>query len=62
MRYKLARHRRERENGTAAKQRGQGGRCWQCNKAPAMEGKKLCAECYSKKIRTIQANGFLKGG
>ena len=24
--------------------------CWQCNKNPCMDGKRLCRECYEKKI------------
>ena len=61
MRYKLARHKRERENGTAKKPRGADGRCWQCNRAPAMKGKRLCAECYTKKIKIIDESGWKKG-
>lgn len=33
-----------------------GVRCWQCNKAPCMEGKKLCAECYEKKVEVACEN------
>lgn len=60
MRSKLNRKRREREAGK--RPRGADGKCFQCNKKPRMEGKKLCAECYAAKIRTIQKSGFIKGG
>lgn len=26
------------------------GICWQCNKEPVMDGHKLCASCYAKKV------------
>jgi hypothetical protein len=36
--------------------RGANGKCYQCNRAPAIEGKKLCQECYDKKIITLRKN------
>jgi len=36
--------------------RGANGKCYQCNRAPAIKGKKLCQECYDKKIITLRAN------
>lgn len=36
--------------------RGANGKCYQCNRAPAIEGKRLCQECYDKKIATLRAN------
>lgn len=36
--------------------RGANGKCYQCNRAPAIEGKKLCQECYDKKIETLRKN------
>ncbi len=35
--------------------RGENGICWQCNKNPAIDGKRLCAQCYAKmlKIRAV---------
>ena len=36
--------------------RGYNGRCYQCNRAPAMEGKKLCPACYAKKVETLRKN------
>lgn len=44
--------------------RGGNGICWQCNKKLAMEGKKLCQDCYSKRIisinKAIEANRMKK--
>ena len=62
LRYKLNRQRRERERGTMKQPKGENGRCWQCNRAMAMEGKRLCPECYAAKMETIRKSGFLKGG
>lgn len=36
--------------------RGANGICFQCNRVPAMEGKKLCPECYRKKVETLREN------
>ena len=36
------------------KPRGTNGTCYQCNRAPAMEGKRLCAACYAKKLKMPQ--------
>ena len=33
--------------------RGQNGICWQCNKNPVIDGKKLCQECYDVKLKTL---------
>ena len=30
--------------------------CWQCNKAPCADGKKLCQSCYEKKVKTACEN------
>lgn len=32
--------------------RGDNGLCFQCNKRPAVEGYRLCEECYAKKVET----------
>lgn len=61
MRHKLSKMRRENKNGTKQLPRGQDGRCWQCNKAMAMPGKRVCADCYALKIETITKSGFMKG-
>ena len=36
--------------------RGANGKCYQCNRAPAIEGKRLCQACYDKKIETLREN------
>lgn len=36
--------------------RGANGKCYQCNREQAMEGKKLCPACYAKKIETLRKN------
>lgn len=36
--------------------RGANGKCFQCNEKKAMDGKKLCPECYAKKIETLKKN------
>ena len=36
--------------------RGANGKCYQCNRAPAIEGKRLCQACYDKKIETLRKN------
>lgn len=33
--------------------RGVNGICWQCNKKPVLEGKKVCAECYAVKLANL---------
>lgn len=44
--------------------RGSNGICWQCNKEPVMEGSKLCKDCYSKRMvsmnKAIEANKMKK--
>lgn len=30
--------------------------CWQCNKQPLMDGKRLCPSCYEKKVKTAREN------
>lgn len=32
------------------------GVCWQCNKEPCMDGKKLCRACYDAKVKVALAN------
>ena len=32
------------------------GICYQCNKKPCIEGKKLCQECYDKKVIVAMKN------
>lgn len=34
--------------------RGDNGFCWRCNKKPAMEGKRLCPECYAAAVNTMK--------
>lgn len=34
--------------------RGYNGICYQCNKEPAIEGKKLCRSCYSMKMHYLE--------
>ncbi len=34
--------------------RGANGYCWQCNKRLAMEGKRLCPECYERKVKLLE--------
>ena len=34
--------------------RGANGYCWRCNKRKAMEGKKLCEECYQAQLVRLQ--------
>lgn len=34
--------------------RGQNGICYQCNKKPVMDGKKLCEDCYSMKMMYLE--------
>lgn len=36
--------------------RGENGICWQCNKQPCIEGKKLCQSCYDMKLKIISRN------
>ena len=52
VRYRLAKKRRKEKTGK--KPRGAFGMCFQCNRAPAIEGKRLCAECYAKKLKLPQ--------
>lgn len=37
-------------------ERGKNGICWQCNKNPCIEGKKLCQSCYDKKLSYCRKN------
>lgn len=32
------------------------GVCWQCNKNPVMQGKRVCAECYPQKVAVALQN------
>jgi hypothetical protein len=34
--------------------RGANGYCWQCNRRKAIDGKKLCAECYQTQLVRLQ--------
>ena len=34
--------------------RGDNGICWQCNKEPVWEDKKLCKACYDKSVRQLR--------
>lgn len=34
--------------------RGANGFCWRCNKKPAIDGKKLCEDCYSKQLMYLE--------
>lgn len=34
--------------------RGDNGICWQCNKEPVWNGKKLCKACYEKSVRQLR--------
>lgn len=36
--------------------RGDGGRCWKCNKAMAMPGRRLCQKCYDEMLPVSLAN------
>lgn len=36
--------------------RGDNGICWQCNKLPAIDGKRLCPSCYEKKVEVAVKN------
>ena len=42
--------------------RGANGYCWQCNKRPSMDGRRLCRECYEVKVSNIRiVNGRRNG-
>lgn len=41
--------------------RGQYGTCWQCNKTQAMEGKRLCPECYSVMMEHTKRANAVRG-
>lgn len=30
--------------------------CWQCNKQPCMDGRKLCPDCYEKAVKVVCEN------
>lgn len=34
--------------------RGDNGICWQCNKNPVIEGKRLCFDCYKSKMKLLE--------
>jgi hypothetical protein len=44
----------ERKRGDVNWPRGANGYCWQCNKAPAIEGKRLCADCIKAKMECLR--------
>lgn len=54
VRWKMRKLRRKIETGWLP--RGANGTCYQCNSAPAIEGKKLCKACYDRKIETLRKN------
>jgi len=54
LKYRLRNAKKKIKNGWQP--RGYGGKCYQCNRAPAIEDKKLCQECYDKKIITLRNN------
>lgn len=49
--WKYARRRREAEQINWP--RGSNGICWQCNKEPVWNGKRLCKDCYDKANRIL---------
>ena len=53
VRAKLNEAKRRIKNGKLP--RGANGMCWQCNRRPAIEGKKLCRECYEPKVENLRA-------
>ncbi len=53
-RKSTARH-RAKQNPSVNYPRGSNGICFQCNKAPVMDSKKLCADCYAVKLRHCQS-------
>lgn len=54
LKYRLRNAKKKIEQGKPP--RGANGKCFQCNRAPAIEGKKLCQACYDKKIKTLRKN------
>lgn len=55
MRIATAENRRKK--GTSTREyRMRDGWCFSCNKRPALEGKKLCRECYDKRLPIALAN------
>lgn len=54
LKFRLQREKRKIKQGKLP--RGANGKCFQCNRAPAIEGKKLCQTCYDKKIKTLREN------
>ena len=52
VRAKLRKARHKISNGWLP--RGANGKCFQCNRAPAIDGKRLCQACYDKKIETLR--------
>lgn len=52
---------REKARRAVRKSRGRTPRnpgviCWQCNKQPCMDGKRLCQSCYEKKVKAVCGN------
>ena len=41
--------------------RGDNGICWQCNKLPVMDGRRLCRTCYEMKVEVLRRNNFNRG-
>ena len=54
LKYQLRTAKRKIKQGKLP--RGANGMCFQCMRAPAIEGKKLCRACYEKKIETLRKN------
>ena len=55
VRWKMRKERMKLNHGWLP--RGANGKCYQCNRAQAIEGKRLCQECYDKKIAILRENG-----
>ena len=51
----------KRKIGRGWTPRGSNGRCYQCNRAPALDGRRLCRECYEKKLVTLRRNSLKRG-
>lgn len=52
VRAKMRKERKKAEDGVLP--RGFGGKCYQCNSAPAIEGKKLCRTCYDRRVAILR--------
>lgn len=53
----INRKRKENErinNGTYPNERGEYGICYKCNKEKALEGKRLCQDCYNQAIKALE--------